>query len=173
MVEENITATFRLNKSLITSLKKEAESRYETLNSLITRIFRQHNEWHKIAPKIGHFYFSKFVIQQLLENCDNKTITSIVNDYVAKELKGQIWMSGRNFDGQSFLDFMELWIKNSGFQFEHKDEEDICTLSIHHNIGEKFSFFLYEIFKIASSELKLNVEILDKTDKVVTFKVHV
>lgn len=173
MVEENITITFRLRKSVLDSLKKEAESNYETLNSLVTRIFRQHDEWHKIAPKIGQTYFSKSIIQQFLENCDNKTITAIANDYVTKELKGQMWLSGKNFDGRSFLDFMELWIKNSGFQYEHKDEESICTLSIHHNMGEKFSFFLYEIFKVASSELQLNVEKLDKTDKVVTFKTSV
>src|SRR3989338_4604977 len=149
MVEKNITVTFRLKKFIMDSLKNESECNYETLNSVVTRIFRQHNEWHKIAPKIGQTYFSKSIIQQFLENFDNKTIATIANDYVTKELKGQIWLSGKNFDGRSFLNFMELWIKNSGFQFEHKDEGDICTLSIHHNMGEKFSFFLYEIFKVA------------------------
>ncbi len=51
--KENESITIRVDSSLLRRLKREADQKQITVNTLITQVLRQHMNWHSHADKAG------------------------------------------------------------------------------------------------------------------------
>ena len=71
------TIAFRLDDNIIAKLRKEAEHKDISLNTLVSHIFKQHIDGHSNAAKAGFLAVRKGLIVELLKLAPEDQLTKI------------------------------------------------------------------------------------------------
>ncbi|MFZ1077783.1 MAG: hypothetical protein WAN47_10185 [Nitrosotalea sp.] len=78
------SVTFRIDSNELKQLKKEADHKEISLNTLAGQIFRQHIDWHSNAPKAGFVSVTKGLISGMLNKISDEEILKLA-EYTAKK----------------------------------------------------------------------------------------
>jgi hypothetical protein len=165
MKKDNESITFRLSSSFLESLRKEALENHTSVNTLVTRLISEHEKWHKYAKSVGFISMPKDFQRLLLDNITKNQLIEIT-EKKADNCKDAITLLRSNYDLDSFFDVIETWFTVSGFSYRKDVDTDKIKLTVHHDMGEKWSIFLSILcqrnFEKLTNEKTL-VEITDKT----------
>jgi hypothetical protein len=166
MSEKTETASFRLERNVLGELRKEAESKDISLNSLVSQIFNLHIGWHANAPKAGFVPVPKPFLAKVIEKLSQDEIVNIA-EYIAKdEVKNMTMMLGRELEVESILESFEFWLKTTNFAYKHDNDDGTHKFVINHEMGKKWSLYLGEVMRLIFKSLgaqKTEFEISPKT----------
>ena len=137
-------------------LREEAK-RKEIVNTLTTQIAKQHTDWYVSSSLPGFIPVRKSMIMKLLDEIrDDEKIKEEIAREVAKDSNDLLLKKQYNVDIESALDFIESWIKESGYTCIHDIsgiEQNIHHFVIQHDMGLKWSLYLSEIYRDLFEEL--------------------
>ena len=139
--------SFRLNKDVLSKLKKEAESENLSLNSLVNRVMETHVNWHSHAAKIGIVPISSEVIKELFKNMTDDAIKKLAKN-MAPEISEDLLLLRHEDTLDAFLDLSQDYFGVCGFPFSVQEKNGIYRITVRHTLGKKYSLYLEEIVRI-------------------------
>lgn len=167
--------TLRISKHVLDRIRKEADNKEISLNTLANQIFTHHVDWNNDAPKAGMVSFPKPLLERIIEKHSEREVSEIA-EYIAKNhVKNIILMLRKENSIEAFLDVIESWVRASGFPFMHEHDKDSSTHSfvIQHDLNKKWSLYLAELFKFMFAELGTKDRgSFEVTDSMLMFKIQ-
>ena len=147
--------TFRLDTTILNKLRREAEQKDITVNTLVGHIIRSHIDWHSNASKAGFVTVRRGLLNNLINRVPEKEISSIA-EYIAKtETKDFILLLRNEYNIESALDVVETWIKISGYPYRHEVNYTRHSYMIQHDMGKNWSLYLAELYRFLFEEFGL------------------
>jgi hypothetical protein len=126
-------------------LRHEAEQKDISTNTLVNQIIKDHLNWHSNAAKAGFVAVRRPFITRVINNLSEQEIISLA-EYVAKAAnKDALLLMKNEYTIKSALDFIEYWIKISGYPYRHEESnngENKHSYVIQHDMGKKWSIYL-------------------------------
>jgi hypothetical protein len=141
---EFVTMTFRINRKVIESFRKQSEESGISMNALVNQVLGHYIEWDSFEPRIGMIPFPKSVLAKIFAELDVNQIAKLASS-VGKDtaIDMAIFMKGR-IDVLAFISWMEARMRNSGFEIAHRVDsiKEIHTVTIKHDLGKNWSIYL-------------------------------
>ncbi|HJT47946.1 MAG TPA: hypothetical protein VJ729_07160 [Nitrososphaeraceae archaeon] len=169
------SVTFRIDSKSLKNLRHEAEQKDVSTNMLVNQIIKDHLNWHSNAAKAGFVAVRRPFVTRVINNLSEQEIISLA-EYVAKAAnKDAILLMKREYTIKSALDFIEYWIKISGYPYRHEETNNGANRHayiIQHDMGKKWSLYLASLYQILFEELGVNKKIeFDKTENTLAFTI--
>jgi hypothetical protein len=172
--DQTETITLRLEKKILTKLRRESEQNQTSLNTLANQIFRQHIDWHSKASKAGYVPLLKPVIIKLLDRLSEEDVIRVAEEVSKDMFKDVMLLMRDENDLVSTLNHIETWIRMSGFPYKVEVDEDkeVYSYVIQHDMGRKFSLLLATRARVILERLE-NQGNFVVTDNTIVLKVDV
>jgi hypothetical protein len=171
LTKKTSTITFRIDEKYEKGLRKEAEEKRISLNTLANQIFGDHVELDQYMKKFGMVEMSKGSFRELLNSLDEKNIINFAKSVGAKEPKDFILFKWKELTTQSISNFIKMYFEHCGYGMcDMQVEDNVSTVSVHHEFGKKGSIFLKGFLEaIIQSTLEKEGNVVT-TDNSVTLK---
>jgi hypothetical protein len=165
---ESESITFRIPSKLLNELRREADKKQVSLNTLTNQIFTDYIVWHTYAKQTGLFYVPKPLISRTVNELTEEQLSSIAKEAVKDKLKDLALLIRDEFTASSFLDMTEDWVRISDFSYKREIVEDgrINRFIIQHDLGKNYGFLLKEMYRFALENFlhkKTEFEMTDNT----------
>jgi hypothetical protein len=172
--DQTETITLRLEKKILTKLRRESEQNQTSLNTLANQIFRQHIDWHSKASKAGYVPLLKPVIIKLLDRLSEEDVIRVAEEVSKDMFKDVMLLMRDENDLVSTLNHIEIWIRMSGFPYKVEVDEDkeVYSYVIQHDMGKKFSLLLATRARVILERLENQGNVV-VTDNTIVLKVDV
>jgi hypothetical protein len=163
--------TLRFHKHILDRLRKAAEDKQVSLNTLLNQIAIQHLDWHAHAAKAGFITVRKGSIIKMLEKIPEKDIVEIAGYLARKQSKEFVMMLRNEYSLTSALDVIETWIEIAGYSYRHEVRGSEHFFIVQHDMGMKWSLYLREIYRFIFEDFGLSRVDFDSTENALSFKV--
>lgn len=170
------SVTFRIDSKVLKNLRHEAEQKDVSTNTLVNQIIKDHLNWHSNAAKAGFISVRRPFVSKIIKHLPEQEIISLA-EYVAKTTnKDAILLMKNEYTIKSALDFLESWIKISGYPYRHEetnDNQNRHLYVIQHDMGMKVSLYLATIYQSLFDELGQSKRRIgfDKTENTLAFTI--
>jgi len=163
--------SFRLDEDIVDALRKEAEEEEVSLNVLAGHVFRRYVEWERDARKVGFIPVNKELLTSLIGELDDKRIEDIVR--LGKNIfKAQILYMENRYDLDSFLKWMEVTNRMSGFAQKHVVEAKTHEYIIQHDLNMKWSLYMRTLYEMILDDVYKKKIDFEVTPSTIVFKIE-
>lgn len=171
MSKKTSTITFRIDENYEKGLRKEAEEKRISLNTLANQILGDHVELDQYMKKFGMIEMSKGSFRELLHSLDEKNIINFAKSIGSKEPKDFILFKWKELTNESVTSFIKMYFEHCGYGMCDMQKGDGAnTVSVHHEFGKNGSVFLKAFLEaIIQSTLEKDGKVVT-TDNSVTLK---
>ncbi len=146
----NESITFRLDKDIITELRREAEQNKVSLNTVVNQGLDFFVKFASSA-KADIIPIPKATIVELVEGYSEDELKSIA-ERVFKRVSTDVAFQFRGrYDFEAIVDIYEYHLKASGVPYKHMIDEHNKkrhTFIVQYNMGRKWSLFAAEASKV-------------------------
>ncbi len=139
--KKTITITFRLDESVIVTLRGESEHSHTSLNTLANQILQRYIEWDIYEHKVGFISLSRPVAAALFRNMSKQEIIEMATGLGRTATSDAVLFMKKKMDLDSFLAWFETCMRHSSIEISHKVNGDINTYILKHDLGENYSLF--------------------------------
>ena len=167
------SVTLRFDADMLDELRREADYKRVSLNTLATQIFRTHNDYGSMSARGGMVSFHKSLLIRMMDRMSEDEIIKL-SEYIAKnEMKDTVLLMKKRYDASSFVDFVESWARVCGFEYRHDISDRTHNFVIQHDMGRRWSIYIANVFKNAFSDVGAKWADFESTDNTVRFNVEV
>ena len=178
-VGKSETTTFRFDSETIKSLRDEAKQKDISTNTLLNQIVKEHLKWHANASNAGFIAVTRLLITNLISHLSEQQIISMAENVAKNTNKDTILLLENEYTMKSALDFIEDWIKISGYKYKHHEingGQNSHMYIIQHDMGIKWSIYLANLYQFLFDEVKKDnkrkIE-FEKTENTLAFTVDI
>ena len=169
------SVTFRIDAKMLKNLRQEAEHKDISTNILVNQIIKEHLNWHSNAARAGFIAVRRSFVTRIINNLSEQEIVSLAQYESKVANKDTILLMKKEYTKKSALDFLEIWIKISGYSFRYEEAENDQNKHIYviqHDMGRKWSTYLASLYQCLFDELREGERIeFDKTDNTLAFNI--
>jgi hypothetical protein len=135
--------TFRINQEYEKMLRKLAEEKKITLNTLANQIIGNYVDLHRYMEKFGTVVISKEGFETMLDALDEKELARIGASIGGKIPKEFILFRWKEVTAENFARFINVYFDHCGYgRSDIEITESTSSFSIRHDLGWKGSVFL-------------------------------
>jgi hypothetical protein len=154
--------TFRLEEELDALLQKDAKSKGISVNSLLSIILTKYAEWDRYVEKFNVITMKKESFKTLVSAIDDDKVTDVSQELGDKVPSQFIFFWFKKNTLENYLKYISLICKHGGFaQYEIEQEGREYTITLIHELGEKWSNFLANWMKAG---MKSSIGIVARVD---------
>jgi hypothetical protein len=154
--------TFRVEEELDALLQKDAKSKGISVNSLLSIILTKYAEWDRYVEKFSVITMKKESFKTLLSAIDDDRVTDISQELGDKVPSQFVFFWFKKNTLENYLKYISLICKHGGFaQYEIEEEGREYTITLIHELGEKWSNFLANWMK---SGMKSTIGVVPRID---------
>jgi hypothetical protein len=166
------SVSFRIERSVLDTLRQESEQKFESLNVLVNQIFRFYTDYHKPLLISGNTYFSKAFISKVFDILNDEQIGEIAEDYVRRVIREQMQMARCKYVFSDYIYGLRRWLDVSSFPYivDRTDSSDFITIRF--DMGERWSAFFGKVHEILFKDLKIENSKVEVTGNAVTLTVQ-
>ena len=165
--------TLRFDGIVLDHLRKEADQRRVSLNTLASQIFRTHTEFSGAAAVAGMVSFPKNLLIRMMNKLSEEEVMQLSQEIAKNEMKDTLLMMKHKYSTEAFVDLIESWIRVSGFPYTHDQSDSTHSFIIQHDMGKRWSVYHAELFKYVFDDLGAKWADFHITENTVTFNVEV
>jgi len=161
LAKKTSTITFRIDEIYEKGLRKEAEEKRISLNTLANQILGDHVELDQYMKKFGMVEMSKGAFKELLNTLDEKNIINFAKTVGSKEPKDFILFKWKELTSDSVSNFIKMYFEHCGYGMcDMQRDESNNMISVHHNFGKNGSVFLKAFLEaIIQSSLDIDCKV--------------
>lgn len=155
-----VVRSFRLPRTLDEELRREAEEKGLSVNTLVVGILRKHVEWDRNAERFGCVSMTTQEYNELLSSVDEKRVREIAGHAGRNVFREGVLFWFGEFTLQNALQYIRLRCRYGRMaDCELSHGGDTVTLSLHHTYCANHSLYLAEYLHGALEELVSDPEI--------------
>jgi hypothetical protein len=139
-----VNKTFRLKKSVVTTLEEDAARQGISVNALIQNSINRYVEWDRYCESVQMTTFFPNMLDAVLEHIDDATIEKMAKRIVETScFKDVNLLIFKRYDPEVFLNMILLLDKfGNSYRLQVGDTDDeLWSISLYHNYGKKWSIF--------------------------------
>jgi hypothetical protein len=137
--------TFRLPSEKLSRLRKVAEAKAITPNTLVNQIIQAHLDWHSMAAHAKLYYLPKSFLIRLINKLTEQELNELARDTAKNDLVDiSLFLCG-GFTIASVSNIVETWLRIAQMPYRCEIDEDRCKIIIEHDMGLKYSYLIKEI----------------------------
>ena len=137
--------TFRLSTEKLEQLRKAADDRSISPNTLFNQILKSHLDWHSMAAHAKLYYLPKSFLVRLLNELTNDELDELARDVAKNDLVDISLFLRGGFNIASISEIAETWLRIAQMSHRIKVTGDIYEIIIEHDMGQKYSYLIKEI----------------------------
>jgi hypothetical protein len=145
---KTVLRTIRIPYEIDKILQKGAKTKRVSINSLIYNLLLKYTEWDRYSERFGRVMLRPQTLQLIIDALGDEEIKDIGNR-IGKKIPKEFllfWFKEINLD--SFLEYLSLLCRYGGFaHYEIESKEREFTVTLIHNLGEKWSQFLKNVIE--------------------------
>ena len=166
----NESITFRIYSDAVSRLRKEANEKDISFNTLVNQILKNHVEWHSVAADAGFISVRRGFVKTIIDRLSDDEV-KILAEHIAKTTNHDILMIFENkINIESAINFLEAWLRASGFAYRYGlKEHNTHSFVIQHDMGKKWALYLGELFRHLFAECKANKFVYDARESTLSF----
>jgi hypothetical protein len=138
-------ATFRLSKEKFEQLRKAADTRSVSTNTLVNQIIKPYLDWHSMAADAKLYYLPKSFLVRLLNELTNDELNELAMETAKNELVDVCLFLRGGFNIASISEIAETWLRVALMSHRIEVAGDIYKIIIEHDMGRKYSYLIKEI----------------------------
>jgi hypothetical protein len=169
---EGESITFRIEKPILDELRKEAQEKLESVNTLANQIFKKYICWYSHAAEAGMMCYPKPLLIRIMNKLSEQDISQIVDEYMKYEFCVIANMLSGEYSISSFLNNVESWMSASDIHYRHEVYDNVHTYIIQHEMGKRWSYFFEKFFKTVFNDMKLKSAEVKTTYNTIILKVN-
>jgi len=160
IIKKTSSITFRIAESYEKALRKVAEEKKISLNTLANQIFGNYVELERYMEKFGILMMSKDTFKLLLSQLGEKEIIELAITAGGEEPKEFILFKWKTLNLDNVVEFIKIYFDHCGYgTCDIERSGGNVALSVHHHFGEKGSLYLKSFVEsIVQSTLGLECE---------------
>jgi hypothetical protein len=147
----------RLPESVLATLREEAARDGVSVNSATSSVLRHHASWDRHQKRLGFMPLHKSMILAMMDRMTLQEAEAIGRTQKEQTIRDFLSFHSSTYSLETFLEWIELRCKVLGFQLMVRQEADTGNLRImiHHDMGQKWSFYYKGMFSAALQDLLL------------------
>lgn len=138
--------TFQLDKANIAKLRQLSKSESISSDMLIDQMLVQYLSHRTSSTIYDYIPIRKILLIRLLKKFTEQEVTSMAKSLATISTKKIIIRLRQEFNVMSSVDVVEALIRLSSHKYRHEVNYGIHQFVIQHNLGKKWSLYLYEIY---------------------------
>jgi len=163
--KKSSSVTFRIDEKYEKALRKTAEEKKISLNTLANQIFGNFAEFDTYAERFGILKISTDTFRRILDIVSPKDLAVLASSCGSEEAKEFILFKWKDTSHKSVIEFIKIYFSNCGYgQCDIETRNSKTMISVHHDLGEKGSLYLKYFLE------GLIMSTLDKECKIITTK---
>jgi len=171
------SVTFRIESKALEKLRREAEQKDISTNTLVNKLIKDHLNWHSTAAKAGFISLRRPFVSKVIKYLPEQEIISLA-EYVAKNAnKDSLLLMRNDYSIKSALDLLESWIKISEYPYRHDETSNgnnKHSYVIQHDMGIKVSIYFATLLQFLFEELGQYERIeFDRTENSLAFSIDI
>ncbi len=142
--EKSTTRTIRIPQKLDKLLEKDADNKRVSTNSLISSIITKYAKWDRYSELLQFVSLPPDMLKLFVESLDDEKIIEIGQRLASRHVQEFIMFWYKKISLSTFFDALALSCRYGGtakYEME-KTEERTYIVTMHHNLGIKWSKFL-------------------------------
>jgi hypothetical protein len=168
--ETNILS-LRLPSERIEHLRKEARSRKVSLNVLANHIIDAYFDFTLPARNVGFISLPKKTVRQIVNELSDDAVIRLGKGTTRSDMVDLVYMMKGKFTLQAFLNTFLAWARDSNFPYRDDFVDGTRTITIHHDMGKKWSLLLKEFLVMSLREVVAKV-LIDTRDDVLVLRIQ-
>lgn len=158
------SVTFRLDHSHLAILRREAEQRHVSLNTLANQIFASFVEWEMSAHKAGWMILPKEVIKTAFNSLSDEEIMAMAALAAIHAREANLAMKGAD-SFEAYYSITKSRLIRSGCHITEQKYDDTIRMNIQHSMGAKWSTYFKVQFQRVSENFgyRCNVTATDNS----------
>jgi len=137
------TITFRIDEENDNKLRKIAEDKKVSLNTLANQILGNYVQLERYMEKFGVLMMSQDAFSSFLAILDEKQIIELASDIGSKEPKEFILFKWKGMNSEFVTDFITMYFEHCGYgTCDLEKTKGEIAISIHHKLGKNGTIFL-------------------------------
>jgi hypothetical protein len=158
--------TFRLPSEKLSRLRKVAETKDITPNTLVNQIIQAHLDWHSLAAYAKLYYLPKSFLVRLINKLTEDELNELARDTAKNDLVDiSLFLCG-GFTIASVSNITETWLRIAQMPYRYETNGDSRKIIIEHDMGLKYSYLIKEISRYlleVAFEVKSSCDITQNT----------
>ncbi len=136
--------SLRVSAERLEHLKREANTRKVSLNVLANHILDAYFDFALPAKNVGFMALPKKTVRDMIGSLNDAQLSKLAQGPIKSEFVNLIYMMKGKFTLQSFFNTLLAWARDSNFPYRDDFDDDMRTVTIHHDMGKKWSMLLSE-----------------------------
>lgn len=168
---ESQTISLRLDKEIMTNLRKQSEYNFDSINTIVNKILRLYFTWYLPAQKAGLRFIHKDLLNSLIEYLTESEISKVAKKNGRSTFRDVIEMYGKEYSFSCILNFIDTWLRVTDLHYWHERTETAMTYTIEHGMNARWSLLLKKILQNIFEEVIPNSYLITTTDSRVGIKI--
>lgn len=148
---------FRIPAEKLERLRKEAKLRKVSVNVMANHIFDGFFDFQLAANNAGFISLPRKSVRNLINALRDEEIAILAKGPLKSDFEDLVYMMKGRVTLQSFLDAFFAWARDANFPYRDEFEDGNTGVTIHHNMGKKWSLLLKECLAQALENLARKV----------------
>jgi len=137
------TITFRIDEDNDYKLRKIAQDKNISLNTLANQILGNYVQLERYMEKFGVLMMSHDAFSAIIDILDEKQLIQLASDIGSKEPKEFILFKWKDVNSDIVAEFIRTYFEHCGYgTCDLEKTERGIAVSIHHQLGQKGTVFL-------------------------------
>jgi len=162
--------SFRLDKDVMSKLKKEAKNENISLNSLVNKVLDRHVGWYSAVGMLGLVPISPNALADLFKNMSEDDIKKLAKKQVPL-ISENVLLLKHEDTLEGYLNLVKEYFTMCGFPLTVREKNGNITFTIQHSIGKKYSLYVEEIMRGRIENLTKDRAEISSTTNTITFSV--
>jgi hypothetical protein len=165
--DSGVVRSFRLPSRMDDELRREAEEKGVSVNTLVVSILRRYLEWDRYADRFGYVSIMGQEYNLLIESLSSTKIAELARHVgVLKNREGVLFWF-KEWSRPNFLSYLSLQCKYTRIaEYESTNDGDRTLINLHHSFSKKYSSYIAECIRASlesSSESDQNITCNDNS----------
>ena len=164
--------TFRLSIEKLEQLRKAANDRNISPNTLVNQILKAYLDWHSMAADAKLYYLPKLFLIRLLNELPEKELNELALEVAKNDLVDISLFLRGGFNIASISEIAETWLRIAQMPYRFEINGDGCKIIIEHDMGPKYFHLIKEISRYLLEIAFETKSSCDVTDNSVVIKIE-
>ncbi|MFQ6013469.1 MAG: hypothetical protein ACE5LS_07485 [Thermoplasmata archaeon] len=147
---KSVVRSIRITKELDDLIRADAEDKGLTVNALVSSILTKYAEWDRYADRFGFVTITRNGFRTYVEAIEEDKLTQIGEELGRRNPREMALFWFKRLNLETFLRYLSIYSRYGRIgEYEMEKRDGSHTISVHHDLGRKYSLLLARFLKEA------------------------